>query len=488
MSLHTHTPTRILVTVALAFAGLGIAASPAHAATCDPANPTQGDINSDLRADIAVGVPTRSSSAGAVDLRYDDDETPATTVTAASLGLPASAKGDRFGAAVLVDDINADGCADLVIGAPGASKGSGAVYLAYGSDTGIVAAGATRIASPSSGARFGEAVGVTHSGAAQQLLVGAPGYDSTFGTTTVKDSGTVFGASLGTTGTIGAWSRYGQGARAEIEAGDQFGAPLVASGTWFMVGTPLEDVAKVKDAGKVTVFMLEYQRSGWGATHVVTITQDTAGVPGVAEKSDKFGAAISLGDPLAVGVPGEDIGGKKDTGMVQRFTLAADGTPTFLSGLDQNSPGVPDKNENGDQWGAAVASGVDNNDLDGHVLYVGAPGEDIGSKNAAGAVTQLYGFTTLTGTLLRQGAGLPGSAESGDKVGATVGIIPDYSDASDDIVDRVLIGAPGENVGSVVDAGEVVFHSYVWNKWTNVTFVGGAKKGLKYGSSLGYDQ
>ncbi|OEV25562.1 hypothetical protein AN219_25635, partial [Streptomyces nanshensis] len=61
------------------------------------------------------------------------------------------------------------------------------------------------------------------------------------------------------------------------------------------------------------------------------------------------------------------------------------------STLTQNSPGVPGVNEEGDEFGKALAAGDVNGD--GYAdIAVGVPGEDIGSGASgkdAGAVVQL---------------------------------------------------------------------------------------------------
>jgi hypothetical protein len=477
-------------TLALTAIGLVVPAIPAQAATCDPAEAAAGDINGDRQPDVVVGIPTRSSSAGAIDVRYDDDETPATTITAASLGLAPSLAGDEFGAAVLVDDINADGCSDLVIGAPGASSGNGAVYLAYGSSTGVTTVGAKRIASPSTGARFGQSVGVTHISTHQQLIVGAPSWDANaeLESGVINDVGTIFHTTLSAAGELGVWGQYSQGGVADAEAGDKFGAPLQTSGAWIMVGTPLEDVGTKKDAGQVSVIQLAWSVDHWYVERTTSVNQNTPGAPGAAEKGDKFGASISLGGMLVAGVPGEDLSGKTDTGMVQRFTVDGSGVLAFLPGLNQNSSGVPGKNEKNDQWGAAVAAGLDSYNDEDTVMMVGAPGEDVGSINSAGSLTVLHGRTHLTGKAYSQGAGLPGGAESGDKVGATLALLPDWAEAADDIMDGVIVGAPGENVGAVVDAGYVMFDKnfYSIGPWIGSTFTGGAVAHLKYGAALAY--
>ncbi|MFH9069522.1 FG-GAP repeat protein [Streptomyces alboflavus] len=84
-------------------------------------------------------------------------------------------------------------------------------------------------------------------------------------------------------------------------------------------------------AGAVTV---TYGKEG-GVGRSVAYTQNSTGVPGSAEKGDGFGADLAYGDfdddgydDLAVGVPGEDVGGDKDGGSVQVLW----GSPSGLKG------------------------------------------------------------------------------------------------------------------------------------------------------------
>jgi hypothetical protein len=84
------------------------------------------------------------------------------------------------------------------------------------------------------------------------------------------------------------------------------------------------------------------------------------------------------------------------------------------------------------------------------------PGEDVGSAANAGAVVVLVGPTLHA--LLTQGgpatAGglLPGATESGDQFGAALAT----GDFDGDNADNLVIGVPGENLGTVADAGAVI--------------------------------
>ena len=89
-----------------------------------------------------------------------------------------------------------------------------------------------------------------------------------------------------------------------------------------VVGAPNEDVGTRADAGSVTVVKDVYVEEFPGS---VSLTQDSAGVPGVAEAGDRFGRSLDTvrvggTSRLAVGVPGEDVGSDSNAGSVQFFS------------------------------------------------------------------------------------------------------------------------------------------------------------------------
>jgi hypothetical protein len=120
---------------------------------------------------------------------------------------------------------------------------------------------------------------------------------------------------------------------------------------------------------------------------------------------------------LAVGVPGEDVGGDGDAGAVVVLFGSAGG----LGGgrlLTQANP------EPGDRFGSALAEGsID--PVGGYAdLAVGAPGETVGGRAGAGAVSLALagdsGFTGAGGQLFHQGAGA-GTVLFGDGGGLGAG-------------------------------------------------------------------
>ncbi len=143
------------------------------------------------------------------------------------------------------------------------------------------------------------------------------------------------------------------------------------------------------------------------------ISQDSPGVPGVAEAGDQMGADVAVGDvngdgyaDVVAGVPGEDFDGLTDPGSFLVLKGSAQGlTGTGAQVFSQNSDGLPGVAEAHDRFGAKVTV-LRATAADRAQAAVGDPDENAGN----GAVWVLRGADAgLTGT----GTGNFGSATMG---------------------------------------------------------------------------
>jgi FG-GAP repeat len=480
------------------------AGATATAATCwrDSSFPVpRGALDGDTISDVVVGLPTEHSSAGAVDLHLST--APAMRLTrdmVAGFG-PATA-GDRFGAAVaLGNDVDGDSCSDLAIGAPG-ERGAGAVHVVLGGPHGVSRTdGLTvREPDPQAGDRFGAAVAMS----GFDLWVGAPGR----AVNGHPGAGAVYHYYVHRTGTglvadrVHVLTQASPGIAGAPEAGDHFGAALSADTLDVLIGIPGEDVDGRRDAGMVEALMGDDGSSS--TTRFTTIyeavgyTQSSPGVEGAPEVGDRFGAAVAmLGSTGVIGIPGEDIGRRRDAGAVQLLDVPQFSNPPLLrfspgklvtQGANWNGLHIAGWPETGDRFGASVAV---TNGLFGNAepedIVVGAPGEDIAGRADAGAVS-VFGIGPDCETCPPQAAvryrghGLPGPLRAGDAVGASVEARtwPHPTDGEYIRFDgELLAGAPGSPVGGRSAVGEVLLPG------TALQPLADPRAGLRYGAVVG---
>ncbi len=151
-----------------------------------------GDVNGDGYADVMVAATEYDAplvDEGAVFLFLGSasgiaDGNPGT----AAAQLRGAQAGAEFGAPAAAGDVNGDGFADVIIGAPGYSDGEtleGAAFVFLGSASGIAsgspASAATQLESNQAGGIFGFGVagaGDVNGDGYADVLVGAPGYDA----------------------------------------------------------------------------------------------------------------------------------------------------------------------------------------------------------------------------------------------------------------------------------------------------------------------
>ena len=446
------------VTLALTVGGLAATVAPAASAATCQGSPGRADLDGNGGSDTVVGIPFANDGHGVADVRYDDrpDQMLSTTQLGGSPD-----DNDQIGTAVAVDDLDGDGCADLIVGAPGEGANGGGpytgqVHIVFGAPGGVDTGSAITLPHPTSAGfdRFGAALALGGRGTSHELYVGAP-EAAVNGRT---HAGEVFRYTItaGRKVTLKeARSQDSAGVPGAAEADDRFGSALATgAGGGVLVGDPGEDVGSKADAG--AVWLLREDAAGT-ATSSLSWSQDSAGVPGTAETGDHFGAAVGGRYGWAVvGVPGENDGSTKDTGMIQIMRETSTGSLTPGSAYTQDSPGVPGAAEAGDRFGAAVAVGV-LTCQESVEAAAGAPGEDVGSHPDAGTVTLIPVAQEggCTPTAVRQGHGLAGGSENGDQVGSVLSLRTGDPDAEEDYVDTLLLGVPLEDIGTKVDAGLV---------------------------------
>lgn len=268
------------------------------------------------------------------------------------------------------------------------------------------------------------------------------------------------------------WHQDSDGIDWRAEDGDKFGSALAAgdfNGDGIVdlaIGVPGESVGDIKEAG--AVFVLYGTGSGLAADDHQIWTQDSTGVADIPERFDHFGSALAAGDfdgdgiqDLAIGVPGENIDGLNDAGAVHVLYGTADGLAgTGSQFIEQDADGIVGDNERYDMFGATLAAGnLGQSSADD--LAIGAPGEDIGSRIDAGAVTVVYGQNG-TGLLMSTSRSfhqntvnnsddVPGVAEDFDYFASSLAI----GDINGDGIGDLAVGVPGEDIGSTKDAGAV---------------------------------
>ena len=189
--------------------------------------------------------------------------------------------------------------------------------------------------------------------------------------------------------------------------------------------------------------------------------QGTSGVPGINERNDYWGESTTYGDfdgdgyhDLVVAAPREDRGQIVDTGSIWVIPGSNSGLKPRLSrSFHQGSDGMPGINEENDYWGRALAAGDFNGDSYSD-LMVGAPNKSFGNSSDVGSVVVLYGsplgLTSADSIDFHQDSiGVPGGNESGDLWGSSLV----SADFDNDGFDDVIIGAPGEAIGSKENAG-----------------------------------
>ncbi|MFF5477189.1 FG-GAP repeat domain-containing protein [Streptomyces sp. NPDC012935] len=432
---HGRLPALALATATVAAALTAaplLTAAPAAAAPAEYAD----DFNGDGYRDLATAAPYTpvggKTEAGAVVVNYGSangiSASRRTIITQNTAGVPGTAeKGDEFGQALASGDLNRDGYADLVIGSTGENAESGAVVIVWGARSGLSGGQVVPDPAPADHNEYGMslAVGDFSGDGRADLAVGSTGSD-------------IWIHKGGFTKATGAASRYElatdlystgysiHGAQS-LAAGDVNGdgtADLVVSGTQ----------TETYDAGAFV-----YLGSASGLTRQ-TFLKD--GAYELAAVGDLNGDGYADVVTATYGDEGRTSLG----GSVSAYLGSSAGVRTQAqTTITQDTPGVPGSDEEGDWFGNALSVADVTGDGRAEVA-VGTIHETIGTAKIAGSVTVLRGSATgLTATgaqsFTQNTAGVPGTAESADRFGASVRLRDLTGDGKADL----SVGADGEN-------------------------------------------
>ncbi len=446
-----------------------------------------GDGRPDLAVGAPGGTIDGAAGAGYVSVVYGGakglDPATHTTISQAGDGVPGDpVAGDAFGTSVVPADLNGDGYTDLVIGSPGDNDGPavdvGSLTVLWGGpqglgkattvDTGPVTdrAGAGRMVEAGDFDGDGRPdLAVAYGGDVVRFLydVGPDGEPAR--TSDLNISDVVSGSEV--TQSLAAGDVNGDGVSDlvavihDTDEDDSMRGVLLLGGSGGMTSAgTLKDAKGNFLSGEVAAIgdlngdgygdiVMGHGIDGFdsdedlptkgGALGVayggpaglstklkpVWINQDTAGVPGVGERGDGMGAAVTVADvngdgyaDVVTGVPNEEFSGIAGAGSF----LILKGGPGGLTGsgaqvFSQNTAGFPGVAEKNDHFGASVAV-LGGTAAGGAEVVVGDPQENAGN-GAVWAMGASAAGPTATGTQ-SFGPGTMGSPATGAAFGTSL--------------------------------------------------------------------
>ena len=378
-------------------------------------------------------------------------------------------------------DFNGDGFGDSAITEwSGDDKDRGALYVLYGSPTGLTTERLQRLTNidfsraggrqPPVGMTNALATGDFDGDGFSDLAHGDPGARAG----SIAEAGAVrviYGSPRGLDARrTQRWTQASPGVVGRAEVYDSFGWALAAGD--FGRG-PQDDLAvnvwsegsAIQESGAVNV--LYGSADGLTGAGSQIWFGDSPGVPGSRESFEQFGTALAAGrfsggsyEDLAIGIPSRMLSTAEVAGAVLVLRGSESGLTAYGSRLwSQNTPGVPGRSEENDAFGSALAVGrFAGRPYDD--LAISAPNETVAGLENAGAVTILYGsLTGLTAAgsqLWHEGSpGIAGRVEMENEFGGAIAAGSFGRDVGRRMHDDLVIGVPEESHGGIYRVGFV---------------------------------